>query len=355
MVEAWIRGKPVTLDAAIAEAADLMAASRLPVIAGLGTDVAGARAAIMLAQRLRGVIDHMHSEILLRDLDVMREGGVMVITPTEARLRADLLLLIGPGLIEAWPELPKKLLDGRRVICLCPDSAAKNAVAKLSASFVGDSASELPVLLSVLRARCAARPVADAPVAMASVDAVVAELNKARFGVAVWSAAHHNSLTIEMLCGLVNDLNVGTRFSGLPLAAGDNAAAVQQVAGWVTGFPLRTGFGRGFAEHDIWRFDAARLIDSGEADCALWISAYSSRTPTWKRKLPFIVLAADSGMQHADVVITVGRPGIDHDAVEHLPATATLTATTANKPGGAPSVKTVLGRISAALPATQLC
>ena len=52
---------PVALDAAIAEAARLLGASRLPVIAGLGTDVAGARAAIALAQRLGGVVDHMHS------------------------------------------------------------------------------------------------------------------------------------------------------------------------------------------------------------------------------------------------------------------------------------------------------
>jgi hypothetical protein len=41
MAEAWIRGKSAALDVAIAEAASLLAASRLPVIAGLGTDVAG--------------------------------------------------------------------------------------------------------------------------------------------------------------------------------------------------------------------------------------------------------------------------------------------------------------------------
>src|SRR5262249_25769214 len=100
MAEAWIRGKAVTLDAAIAEVVTLLSASRLPVIAGLGTDVAGVRAAIKLAQRVGGVIDHMHSEVLLRDLDVMREAGMMVTTPNEVCLRADFLLLVCPGLIE---------------------------------------------------------------------------------------------------------------------------------------------------------------------------------------------------------------------------------------------------------------
>jgi len=51
MEGAWILGKPTTLDAAIAEAGELIGASTKILIAGLGTDVAGARAAIALAQR----------------------------------------------------------------------------------------------------------------------------------------------------------------------------------------------------------------------------------------------------------------------------------------------------------------
>ena len=44
MEQAWIAGEPASLDAAIVEAAKLLASSRYPLIAGLGTDVAGARA-----------------------------------------------------------------------------------------------------------------------------------------------------------------------------------------------------------------------------------------------------------------------------------------------------------------------
>ncbi len=51
---------PCALDAAVAEAARLLGASRLPVIAGLGTDIAGARAAIALAERIGGV-DRSHA------------------------------------------------------------------------------------------------------------------------------------------------------------------------------------------------------------------------------------------------------------------------------------------------------
>jgi formylmethanofuran dehydrogenase subunit B len=355
MAEAWIRGKTAPLDAAITEAANLMAGSRLPVIAGLSTDVAGARAAIKLAQCVGGVIDHMHSEALLRDLDVMREAGMLMTTPNAVRLRADFLLLVGPGLVEAWPALPTRLFGERRIVWLCPGTAARGASAHQNVVVVGDDPIDLPVLLAALRARCAGRPVANAPITMATIDVLVAELKKARFGVAVWSAAQHDSLTVEMLCGLVNDLNEGTRFSGLPLTTADNAPAVQQVTGWMTGFPLRTGFGRGLPEHDPWRFEASRLIDSGEADCAVWISAYGAQPPTWKRDLPLVAITAKPDTLRTHIAIAVGRPGIDHNAVEHLAATATLTAVSASKPSTAMSVASVLDKITAALPATRLC
>ena len=43
MSHAWIDGRPVALHVATAEAARLLAASRVPVVAGLGTDIAGAK------------------------------------------------------------------------------------------------------------------------------------------------------------------------------------------------------------------------------------------------------------------------------------------------------------------------
>jgi formylmethanofuran dehydrogenase subunit B len=93
MERAWILGRPAALDAAVAEAGKLIAASTRILIAGLGTDVAGARAAIALAQRTGAIVDHMNSEGVLRNLDVMRSSGVMMTTPTECHVRADTLLL----------------------------------------------------------------------------------------------------------------------------------------------------------------------------------------------------------------------------------------------------------------------
>jgi formylmethanofuran dehydrogenase subunit B len=320
--------------------------------------VAGARAAIMLAERLGGAVDHMHGGPLLRDLDVAREARVMLTTPNEARMRADTILLVGPDLPIAWPDIASRLLDApmgheamsgeRNVFALC---ASRGPTVRAGAAIepIGRTTGELPDLLAALRARLAGRPVGKLSVSVKRLDALANSLQAARFGLAVWSGTSLDAMSIEMLCGLVADLNAKTRFSGLPLAPGDNAAGVLQACGWMTGFPMRTGFGRRSPEHDPWRFDASRMIESGEADCALWISAYRDVPPPWTRKLPTIVLGTAAVGNVPHVHIAVGRPGIDHDATEYLASTGTLAVVAAKKQSDALSVADAIGRISAHL------
>jgi formylmethanofuran dehydrogenase subunit B len=376
MPQAWIDGVPAELAAAAAAAARLLDASRQPLIAGLGADVAGARAATALAQRIGAVIDHFNADALLRDLDVMREAGVMLTTPSEASLRADTLLLVGPGLMEAWNELPRHLLGARTVepgtgadrrkFWLCPraswlDGADRSGSIR-NINVIDREAGDLPVLLAALRARVNGRP-ADlsrfyphglanlSPSFPQALDGVADALKAARFGVAVWSAAELHALTVEMLCGLVADLNAATRFSGLPLPPGDNAIGVLQVCGWMTGFPVRTGLGRSYPDHDPWRYRATRLVDSGEADCALWISAYRPQAPEWSGSPPIIALApADTRFpKRPHVHIAVGAPGRDHDGVEHHAMMGTLAAVTAAHRSEALSVADAIAAIEAHL------
>jgi formylmethanofuran dehydrogenase subunit B len=363
MSSAWINGNPAEPADAFVEAAALLGRSRLPVIAGLGADIAGARAAIALARRLGGAIDHVHSSALLRNLDVARQAYMLVTTVSEAGLRADILLLAGADPFSAQPDVAQSLLrrgaagetagTERRVFWLCPGSRRPAERTDWEVQAVGRDPGQLPVLLAALRARLGGRPANKVQVPTGRLDQLAAELKAARFGVAVWSAAELDVLTIEMLSGLVNDLNAETRFTGLPMQPGANAAGVLQTCGWTTGLPMRTGFGRGFPEHDGWLFDADRLVDSGEADCALWISAYEPLGPAWRRPIPTIALtgAASSLAFTPAVRIAVGRPGSDRDAVEYLPATDGLALVRATDPGGMLSVAEAVERIASHLPA----
>jgi formylmethanofuran dehydrogenase subunit B len=369
MRDAWIAGKPATLETAIAEAAALLTASRQALIAGLGTDIAGARAAIALAERIGAVIDHMHSKALLHNLDVVRSSGVMMTTPSETYVDADTLLVVGSTFEAGETELLQRLFGklrnhqgqnsvARRIFWLCPGAEQANrALSEASLTTVGKEPNELPALAAALRARMAGRPTGKAPVAPNTLDEVLTALKASRFGVAIWRPETLDELTIEMMCGLVNDLNATTRFSTLPLPSADNATGVLQTCGWMTGMPMRMGFGRGIPEHDPWRFDGTRLVESGETDCVVWISAYRAHAPLWRVSPAIIALTGrDTRFRTPPHVhIEVGRPGTDHAAVVHESLTGTLTAIDATHPSDAISTAEAIRRISSALPEEQSC
>jgi formylmethanofuran dehydrogenase subunit B len=353
---------------AITEAARLINESRQTVIVGLGADVAGARAALALAERVGGVVDHMHSAALLRDLDVMRETGILLTTPGEARIRGDVIFLAGAGLLEAGlldvaSDLVTRTLgppvaeSPRRIFWLGAEETESSELARAvhagnaNIGLTAVDEASLSQRLAALRARVNGRRAALSGEKSRGIDALAAALRSATFGVAIWSASHLDALTIEMLCGLVKDLNANTRFTGLPLAPGDNAAGVLQVCGWMTGLPMRTGFAREFAEHDPWLFDAERLVESGEADCALWISAYGAAVPPWRKAIPLIALVpAEAELPQTPAVrISIGRPGVDHDSVDYYAAMATLASTSASRPSQTLSVAEALQMLTAAI------
>ncbi|MEA2727710.1 MAG: formylmethanofuran dehydrogenase subunit [Acetobacteraceae bacterium] len=346
---ASVDGKPVSPMEAIHEAATLLANSRSAVVAGLGTDVAGAQASIALAQAIGASIDHMDAGAVFANLDVMRRAGWIVTTPLQTRTRADTVLLVGDGLLEAWPEMADRLgLDAPPTL-----TGGERRVFRLSSGTVPPvgAATILPTL-AALRALVAGRATSLDEAAVRPLKDLAAALTEARFGVAIWSGAELETLAIEMLCGLVDDLNRKTRFAGLPLLPPNGAEGVTQAAAWATGFPVRTGFAGSGPLHDPWRFDARRLIASGEADVAIWISAFSSTPPPWDDAVPTIALVASGtafGTSPA-VVFEVGCPGRDHDAMLFDPALGGIAFAAASARRTVPSVADTVAAIAAALP-----
>ena len=361
-----IGGRAATRSEAIEAAAAVLRDSVCPLILCAEIDVAGTEAAVALARALGGIVDHVQSPAALRDLGVMRDAGWIVTSPLQARARADLVLLVGPGLDAAWPDLAERLaLDAppplaaagaRRVLRLCPGAGARDGAQ--DEDTIRSTPAELPGLLATLRALAAGRRVTPAAPERAALAAWAEALRAARYGVVVWSAATLDALAIEMLCGLIDALNETTRFAGLPLAPGGGAAAAMQAAGWEAGFPLPVGFGRFHPEHDPLRLGADRLIGSGEADAVLWIGTDpGSAAAPHLEDAALIALVPEAEVQAASgaaVAIAIGRPGIDHDAVQWRAELGALAPVVASARSAAPSVAEILRALArAAAPAAE--
>ncbi|HUU25505.1 MAG TPA: formylmethanofuran dehydrogenase [Methyloceanibacter sp.] len=342
-----VRGKDVPLSEAIAAAAGLIGKAALPLYGGLATDVEGMRAAIALAERSGGVIDHALSEAQYRNFKVLQSVGWTMSTLTETRNRADLLIIAGTD-VEALHQrfferiaAPKESMFGvtakKRTIVVIGkglDQAARKAgVGKVvTLPCRPDQAGEV---IGALRARLRGFTLGKLDiggVTLADIDALAERCRKAEYGVVVWAPGAFDvpqgEMTVDQLVGLVKDLNATTRFAGLTLGGAEGATTAASVATWHSGYPLRVSYASGAPEWDPYRYSIARMLEDGEGDLLVWTSSFSPELAPPATKLPAIVLGTP-GMKlprSTEVFIPIGTPGVDHagrlirvDSVVSLP------------------------------------
>ncbi|KAA0687487.1 formylmethanofuran dehydrogenase [Azospirillum brasilense] len=362
-----VAGVPVPLAEAVDAAAAVLGAAQAPLVAGLGTDVDGARAALSLAERLGAVVDHALSDGLYRNLAVLQRTGWIATTLAELRNRCDLLLVTGPDpatlhprLFERWvtPAPAFQAPPSREVVFLCgePLDTTRAVLSGLPVAVLAGDPAKIGDAAAALAAAVADpfRASGAAGIAAGDIAALAERVVTARYAVVAWAAAAfegpHIDLTVERLVHLVRAVNRHTRCAGLPLAGHDNVVGVNQVCTWQFGVPLRMSLAGGTPLHDPHRFAWARYAEV--ADTVVWVSAFRPEVPTFPAGQTVVALAPP-GTAFADepaVFIPVGTPGIDHPA--HVFRSDTVVALRARGliDRGLPDAATVLKAIAAALP-----
>lgn len=366
MTEAWIDGTAVPLEAAVAEAARLLAASRLPLVTGLATDVAGVKAALALAREAGGVIDHEGSDLVCRRLAVLQGSDLFVAVPAEMRRRADRFLLVGPDAAALRPDLLAFVFGGVRDLGLKPDGEAPRRIVWLggadasllpsngiAAEAVPCAPAGLPDALAMIRASLAGRPFGAGPIPAAGAAAIATWLSGAAFACILWSAAALDALGAQMLAGLVADLNASTRASSIPLGRPDQAWGAAEVGAFTSGYPLRVSFARGRADHDPWAYETRRLVASGETDLAVHVSAlagFAAPEPDWSGRLPVIALGAGAAWSRPPkVAFAVALAGREGEGVLYRDEVASFVPFTGGAGSGRAPAAALLGAIAAGL------
>lgn len=359
---ALLAGQPATLQQAVDAAARILDNAAQPLIGGLATDVAGMRAAVELADRCGGVLDHANSGAKFRNLQAFQDRGAITTTLSEARNRADLFVVVGSDIGRRFPRYferaaaPQETLFGlknedRRSVFIggTPAPGAPGPVESIPCS-----TADLPDVLSALSALVAGATLQSASAGAVPMDALRAlarRMAAARYGVLVWAAADldlpHAELAVLALNRMLVTLNRTTRFSAMPLAGTEADLTADAVLLWQVGFPYRTGFASGHAEYDPVLYDARRLVARREIDAVLWVSTLSDLEPPASAGAPLVLLAGPGSAhaKRADVYIPVGTPALDHGS--HLVRTDKVVTLriAAARPSGPPAAAAVLRSI----------
>jgi len=322
-----IDGASVPIERAIERASEILSGARQPLFLCAGTDVAGVRGLLELAERTGGIFDHVNSEAVLRNLLVLQDTGWVGTTLTEVRNRCDLLLVAGSGVTHRFPRFFERCLENRESLFdvgereilflgAAPagfESSHRVSVLEVALERLGEVFAALRCLLSGRKLH--AKEVAGIP--LERLSGLLDRMRSARYGVLTWAAADldfpHAELAIQSACELVQELNLTSRFAVLPLGGTDGDVTATQTATWQSGFPLRIGFGSGAPEFDPWRYSARRLLEQREADAVLFVSALDPRHHPPATQVPTIVLGRPgTPAGGAAVHIPVATPGLHH-------------------------------------------
>ncbi len=342
-----LAGRDASLEAACAKAGELLAEARQPLIAGLACDLAGAKAAISLAERLGAIVDHATSDAMFRNMLAMQDKGWITTTFAEVKNRADLVIIAGTDIVSRFPRFFERLIwtkeslfgapPAREIVYLgaALDTKAGHAPDGRKPQMIACDPARLGEVFRALRALYRGWPLQAENVAGASMSelaALVTHIKAARYGLVVWSAADmdfaHGDLQVEAICDLVTEINENSRFACLPLGGNENGLGAAQVCTWQEGFPLRTSFASGRPDYDPYLYSWRRVIETGEADAVLWVSSFRAAEVPFTTSIPQIVVAAPGTtfVREPAVFIPVGTPGVDHaghvirsDAVASLP------------------------------------
>jgi formylmethanofuran dehydrogenase subunit B len=343
-----IQGKDVTLADAVKQAAALISKADSPLFGGLATGVEGMRAAMSLAERAGGIVDHALSEGQYRNVRVLQSAGWTTSTLTETRNRADLIIVVGSDIHKLHPRFFDRIVSP-------PDSMFDVMAPKRTVVFIGEVAEraaasgpqvgevvmlackvdQIGEVLGALRARLRGFRVnakTAGGIALDKIDALAELCRQAKYGVVVWAPptldVPHAELTVEQATGLVKDLNQTQRFAGLSLGGNEGAVTAAAVSTWQSGFPLRISYVSGAPHFDPYCYSISRMLTAGEGDLLVWIASISPDLAPPATDVPTIVLGTP-GLKlrrMPAVFIPVGTPGVDHagrlircDSVVSLP------------------------------------
>jgi formylmethanofuran dehydrogenase subunit B len=333
-----IAGKPANLKQVIAKAAEILRSANQPLIAGLGTDVYGMRAVMNLAETANATLDHMNSNGFMRNIQVVQNSGWMITTLTEVRNRVDLLVIVSTDIVSVFPRFFEREVWNKET--LYGQDTSRREVVYLGGRNIDTDAGispngrkpdilpcdleRLPEVVAALRALVSGKKLHAkkvASIATADLEKLAQRMLAAKYSVVAWAAAAldfpHAELTVQNITELVKTLNKTTRSSGLPLGGIEGDMNANQVCTWISGYPMRTSYARGYPEHDPYHFSADHLLASGEADALFWVSSFNpDRTPP-VANMPTVVFghAQMKLDKEPDVFIPVGTPGKDHKGV----------------------------------------
>ena len=289
---ASIEGRETSVDAALERAIRILRDSRNPLIFGLSrSSTQGQRAAVLLAERLRGNIDTTASVCHGPSIMAIQQVGESTCSLGEVRNRADLVIFWGANPADSHPRhferysvdavgefIPRGRED--RIIVVVdtkptPTSALADVFLQVNP---GSDFEVIWTLRQLLRGDDPAAP-ADTGIPIGDLRDLLRRMTDCRYGVVFFGLGLAQRglghLTVDALLRLVAELNAHTRFAARRLRIPGDVTGADSVLCWQTGYPFAVNMGREYPRSNPGEFSANELLARNETDACVLIGSES--------------------------------------------------------------------------------
>lgn len=320
---ARIDGREADLDAALDEAAAILARARAPLVYGLGrTTCETQRAAVALAEAIGATIDPAGPLLDGASGLAYQARGASTATLGEVRDRAEIVVVWKADPVVTHPRLLERLRlpDPTRALVVVAEH--RTATAERADTFLELPADRDVETLWTLRALVREAPRAPAAASERPLADLAARLRGCR-NVAI---VHHVRGHVEALGlnALVRELCRVTHAVAVTLRHEANAAGAEDVLAWQTGYPAAVSFAGGYPRANPGELSAAAVLDRGEADAALVAASdplghLPPGAAERLRAIPVVSIDAHdtATARAARVAFTTGAPGVHRPGVVH--------------------------------------
>ena len=352
-----IAGQPAEVGAAISAAAEVLLASRNPLVYGLlGVTTEAQRAAVAVADLLRATVDSAATDAQRAGAQALARGYAHFATLGEVRNLADLVVYWGADPNETHPRHVERYTapsDRRRERTLIViGSAAALGADVVVAGVPGRDFELIAALRGVLRGLPTAPALAEAAgVPLETLTNLADRLKGCRYGAIYYGpqlgTGRDGPHAVAALYALVTDLNAHSRVFAQGMGGHANATGADNVLAWQSGYAQSVTYGRGYPHANGNEFSAAELLAQGEVDAALVVGAEpTAELPPAAverlRQMPSVVIGPDAASAAwATVAIPTAVVGLEAGGTLYRMDEVALTAR-AILPAPYPATETVL-------------
>tara|TARA_Y100000768_G_scaffold143378_1_gene106815 strand:- start:3569 stop:4825 length:1257 start_codon:yes stop_codon:yes gene_type:complete len=317
--------------------------SKETLILNASSDVNICREILSSASKINGIVDHINSNIFLKNIGIYQRRGYMTTTLTEIKNKSDTIILFSNNMLRLYPRLMEIVIATKNSFSINPknkkifvignkENNMKDCNVKDSRiTFIDYNLKNIPLLLESF-----ANKDNKTKISNHVFNKLLKNVSEAKYLSVLWSTSELINFKecdqiIYKISEYIISVNETSRAACLSMSGNDGDASSIQTTAWISGYPTRIKFTGNYFEYDKDAHNSEVLIESNSIDLVIYINTISNKKLLLNKKHKNIVIGQPSTKCNIepDAFIPCGVPGIDYkghifrtDNVVSLPLSA---------------------------------